>query len=69
MSDADWAMAHFSIMFALTALAYAGAVLYFFRRYGVRKLTLCIFILSGVSLLCVGSWALIIAYNHGWIQP
>ena len=69
MSDAMWAQVHFSFMFTVTALAFAGAVVFMFRRYGVRKRTLAVFILSGVSLLCVALWALLIAFDHGWLQP
>lgn len=69
MSNAMWGLAHFSLMFSITALAYSLGMGYLITRHPSRKTLLLAFILSGVVLLCVGLWALYIAYNHGWLQP
>lgn len=69
MNNAEWGLAHFALMFSITTLAYTVLMGLLIIRHPSHKRILLAFILGGLGLLCVGCWGLLVAYNHGWLQP
>jgi phosphoglycerol transferase MdoB-like AlkP superfamily enzyme len=69
MTQTDWGLVHLIFMFSVTTLGLAGGLIYLATKIVSGSWTFITFYLTIIGLVCVGYWAMNIAYNHGWLQP